>query len=263
MKKKNQFISKSVIKFILYSFFLILILFSKNIKEFQYFRVHFSNFFSVIFHPKQTLNNLSFMESQNDSLILELKRISEENLNFKQRIRTINDHRDYDKKLNKLIPSHKFIPAKVINHSLSKSTHIFNVNIGSKDGVTEKYKAVINYDGNLVGKTWVVTDSNTEVHKISDKSFHVYVKTDKNVDGQFSYKSGKLGIIESVSKRNESLLNVGDIFYTSQSSNIYPENIPVAKVIDIQNRRYEHELYIKVEILADLTSLSNVFIVTQ
>ena len=59
------------------------------------------------------------------------------------------------------------------------------------------------------------------------------------------------------------MLNVGDIFYTSQSSNIYPENIPVAKVIDIQNRRYEHELYIKVEILADLTSLSNVFIVTQ
>ena len=89
MKKKNQFISKSVIKFILYSFFLILILFSKNIKEFQYFRVHFSNFFSVIFHPKQTLNNLSFMESQNDSLVLELKRISEENLNLKQRIRTI------------------------------------------------------------------------------------------------------------------------------------------------------------------------------
>ncbi len=263
MKRKKKSIGKSTIMFIVYSFLLIILFFSKNINQFQYFKVHFSNFFSVIFSPKKTFNNLSFIESQNDSLILEIKKISEENLNLKQRIRTINNHRDYDKKLNKLIPNYKFIPAKVLNHSLSKSTHIFNVNIGSRNGVTDEYKAVINYDGNLVGKTWVVTETSTEVHKISDKSFHVYVKTDKNVDGQFSYKSGKLGIVESISKRNENLLNIGDIFYTSQSSNIYPENIPVAKIIDIQNRKYEHELYIKVEILANLNSLNNVFIVSQ
>ena len=263
MKRKKKPISKNAIVFIIYSFLLVILLFSKNINEFQYFRIHFSNFFSIIFSPKQTLNNLSFMESQNDSLILEIKKISEENLNLRQRIRIINTHRDYDKKLNKLIPSHKFIPAKVLHHSLSSSTHIFNVNIGTKDGLSNKPKAVINYDGNLVGKTWIVTDTKTEVHKISDINFHVYVKTDKDVFGQFSYKSGNLGVIESVSKRDKNLLNIGDIFYTTQSSNIYPDNIPVAKVIDIQNRKYEHELYIKVEILANLNSLSNVFIVSR
>ena len=88
-----------------------------------------------------------------------------------------------------------------------------------------------------------------------------FIKSDNNVFGQFSYKSGKLGIIESVPKRDENLLKIGDIFYTTQDSNIYPENIPVAKIVDIQNRRYEHELYIKVEILADLNSLNNVFVV--
>lgn len=263
MRKKKFSINKNIILFIICSFLSVILFFSKNIDEFQYFKVHFSNFFSIIFSPKQAFNNLSFIDSQNDSLILQIKKISEENLNLKQRIRTINTYRDYDKKLNKLIPNHNFIPAKVLNHALSNSTHIFNVNIGSKDGVSDKYKAVINYDGNLVGKTWVVTDSKTEVHKISDISFHVYVKTDKDVDGQFSYKSGKLGVIESVSKHDENLLNIGDIFYTSQSSNIYPENIPVAKVVDIQNRRYEYELYIKVEILADLNSLRNVFIVSR
>ena len=67
---------------------------------------------------------------------------------------------------------------------------------------------VIDMYGNLVGKTWIVTESKTQVHKISDKNFHVYVKTDKNIFGQFSYKSGNLGIIESVSKRDENYLNI-------------------------------------------------------
>tara|TARA_Y100001970_G_scaffold97117_1_gene122248 strand:- start:1645 stop:2433 length:789 start_codon:yes stop_codon:yes gene_type:complete len=261
MRKKFFFINKNVIVFIACCFLSVILFFSKNINEFQYFRIHISNFFSIIFSPKQTFNNLSFIESKNDSLILEIKKISQENLNLKQRIRIINTYRDYDKKLNKLIPNYKFIPAKVINHSMSKSTHIFNINVGFNDGILKKSKAVINYDGNLVGKTWYSTESKTEVHKISDRNFHVYVKTDKNVFGQFSYKSGKLGIIESVPKRDENLLKIGDIFYTTQDSNIYPENIPVAKIIEIQNRRYEHELYIKVEILADLNSISNVFII--
>ena len=261
MRKKFFFINKNVIVFTICSFLSVILFFSKNISEIQYFKIHVYNFFSVIFSPKQTFNNLSFVESKNDSLISEIKKISQENLNLKQRVRIINTHRDYDQKLNKLIPNYKFIPAKVINHSISKSTHIFNINVGFNDGILKKAKAVINYNGDLVGKTWYSTESKTEVHKISDRNFHVYVKTDNNVFGQFSYKSGKLGIIESVPKRDENLLKIGDIFYTTQDSNIYPENIPVAKIVDIQNRRYEHELYIKVEILADLNSLSNVFVV--
>ena len=260
MKKKYS-INKNIIIFIICSFLSVILFFSKNINDFQYFKIHISNFFSIIFSPKQTLNNLTFINSKNDSLILEIKKISQENLNLRQRIRAINTYLNYDKKLNKLIPNHNFIPAKVLNHSLSNSTHIFNVNVGTKDGIPNKSKAVINYDGNLVGKTWVATKTTTQVIKISNRDFHVYVKTDNNVFGQFSYKSGKLGVIESVSKRDENLLNIGDIFYTTQNSNIYPENIPVAKIVDIHNRRYEHELYIKVEILTDLNSLSNVFII--
>ena len=144
---------------------------------------------------------------------------------------------------------------------MTKSTHIFNANVGKRDGVNEQYKAVINYDGNLVGKTWAVSDEITQIHKISDRNFHVYVKTDNDIYGQFSFKSGKWGVIESVSKQFANSLNIGETFYTTNDSNIYPENIPVAKIVDIQNRRNELELYIKVEILADLNSLKNIFIV--
>ena len=227
----------------------------------KHFKLHFSNFFSILYKPKDFLNNITYLESENDSLLTQIKIISQENLNLKQRIRTINNHLDYDKKLNKLIHNFSFIPARVINHSMTKSTHIFNVNVGKRDGVNEQYKAVINYDGNLVGKTWAVSNEITQIHKISDRNFHVYVKTDNDIYGQFSFKSGKWGVIESVSKQFENSLNIGETFYTTNDSNIYPENIPVAKIVDIQNRRNELELYIKVEILADLNSLKNIFIV--
>ena len=243
MVKKKHYINKNFIVFIFCFFLIIILSFSKNLSEIQYFRIHISNFFSLIYSPKSLLNNLSLMEIKNDSLLLEIKKLRQENLNFQQRIRTINTHLDYDKKLNKLIPNYIFLPAKVTNHSLLESTHIFNVNIGVDDGVSNKSKAVINYDGNLIGKTWIVTKNSTQIHKISDRNFHVYVKTDNNVFGQFSYKSGRLGIIESVSKRNEEKLMIGDIFYTTQDSNIYPENIPVAKIVDIKNRKNQHELY--------------------
>ena len=261
MKKRKFKLNRKATIVILSLFISILLFSSKNFAQIKYFKLYFSNFFSVLYKPKAFISNINFLEYENDSLINHIKVISEENLNLKQRIRTINDHLDYDKKLNKLIHNFSFTPAKVINHSLTKSTHIFNVNVGIKDGISPKYKAVINYDGNLVGKTWFVSEETTQVHKISDRNFHVYVKTEKDIFGQFSYKSGKWGIIESVSKQYEKLLNIGDIFYTTDDSNIYPENIPVAKIVDIQNRRNELELYIKVEIIADLNSLKNIFIV--
>ena len=261
MKKRKLKLNKNTIIFILSFFVSILLFLAKDINQMKHFKLHFSNFFSILYKPKDFLNNITYLESENDSLLTQIKIISQENLNLKQRIRTINNHLDYDKKLNKLIHNFSFIPAKVINHSMTKSTHIFNVNVGKRDGVNDKYKAVINYDGNLVGKTWAVSDESTQIHKISDRNFHVYVKTDNEIYGQFSFKSGRWGVIESVSKQYENSLNIGEIFYTTDDSNIYPENIPVAKIVDIQNRRNELELYIKVEIIADLNSLKNIFIV--
>ena len=261
MKKSKLKLNKKATTLILGFFVSILLFSSKDFGQIKHFKLQFSNFFSALYKPKAFFNNINYLSSENDSLLNHIKIISEENLNLKQRIRTINDHLNYDKKLNKLIHNFTFTPAKVINHSLAKSTHIFNVNVGTNDGISKNYKAVINYDGNLVGKTWYVSEETTQVHKISDRNFHVYVKTENEVFGQFSFKSGKWGIIESVSKQYEKSLNIGDIFYTTDDSNIYPENIPVAKIIDIQNRRNELELYIKVEIIADLNSLKNIFIV--
>ena len=117
--------------------------------------------------------------------------------------------------------------------------------------------------GNLVGRTYFVSNNNTQVHKINDKNFHVLVKTKDNIKGQFTYKNGNRGIIESISKSFQNQLNKGDTLFTSFSSTIYAEGIPVAKIISIKNNPIKHELDIAVEVLADLNRLRNVFIVVE
>ena len=53
----------------------------------------------------------------------------------------------------------------------SFSSKILNLNVGSKNGVPSDYKAVMSLKGNLVGRTYFVSDNNTQVHKINDKNF--------------------------------------------------------------------------------------------
>ena len=95
--------------------------------------------------------------------------------NLKQRIRDAQDYYKYIEKSNNN-NSFDLIPAKILNHSFYASSKILNLDVGLNDGVPKSYKAVINYDGNLIGRTYFISNKTTQVHKINDKNFHVFVK---------------------------------------------------------------------------------------
>ena len=56
-------------------------------------------------------------------------------------------------------------------------------------------------------------------------------------------------------------LSEGEIAYTSGISEIYPANIPVAKVISINKDNNSPFQNVSVEILADLNNLNYIFII--
>ena len=270
MKRKRVIINRDFLVFIICCILSIVLFLSKDIKAVKNIKSHSSNFFSFLFSPKDSAIKFSNIESRNDSLIDKLKKLNEENFKLKEKIITIDKYSNYDKKLNKLISNYEFIPAKILKHSMSKSAKILNLNVGLKDGIPNDYKAVVDIDGNLVGRTSFVSESNTEVHKINDKLFHVFVQTtvkDDNlgeliiIKGQFSYISGNRGLIESVSTYYDNKINKGDIFYTTASSNIYPKGIKVAEVVSVKYDNKKNYLDIVVQILTPLDDLENVFII--
>jgi len=252
--------NKDLIIFIICCFMSLILFFSKDLHSLNSTKSHFLNFFSIIFSPKELFSDLKDLKNKNDSLIVILKDQLEENKILKQRIRDTKEYYNFIYESNY---PYRLIPGKVLNHSFYASSKILNLDVGFDDGVPSNYRAVMSLDGNLVGRTYFVSANKTQVHKINDKNFHVFVKTKNNIKGQFTYKNGKRGIIESVSKSFQNQLNIGDTLFTSFSSNIYAENIPVAKIISIKNNPIKHELDIVVEILADLNRLRTVFVVVQ
>ena len=61
--------------------------------------------------------------------------------------------------------------------------------------------------------------------------------------------------------RKTANVKIGDIVYTSGVSNIYPDSIPVAKVVKINKHNDKPFQDIEVEILADLINFNHVFVV--
>ena len=256
-KKYNN---SGLLVFVFCSFFSVLIFLNKDSHFINQSKLNISNVFHLVFKPKIIIEDLKIIKNENDSLINHLKKISVENKILKQRIR---DAKDYYKFIQKTNDSYNLIAARVLNHSMSMSSKILNLDKGFLKGIPKKSKAVIDFDGNLVGRTFFIDENKSQVHKINDRNFHVFVKTNRDIKGQFTYKSGNRGVLESVAKKYHNDIIIGDTIFTTSASNIYAENIPVAKIINIENIPAKHELDITVEILANLNTVRNVFVVSK
>jgi len=152
-----------------------------------------------------------------------------------------------------------FIPAYVVNNNYLSSVNSLVVSSGINQEV-ETNQTVIDFHGNLVGKTIHLGQNNSQVQLITDNKFSVSVKIDDKMSiAQFKPTHGKFGILDGVLKTSN--LQKGDIIYTSGVSDIYPSNIPVCKIIKVEKKKNHLFQNIIVKILSDLDNLSYVFIV--
>ena len=120
--------------------------------------------------------------------------------------------------------------AKVVNDNYSYLMRTITIDLGLKDGI-ETNLPVIDING-LIGKVEVVADKASNVQLITDKNFIVSVRVGNDMSiGEFKATHKKLGIIYGVRKTAD--VKIGDIVYTSGVSTIYPDSIPVAKVVNI------------------------------
>ena len=150
------------------------------------------------------------------------------------------------------------LPANIVNSNYSISVKSCLVNVGLDYGLKNNL-SVIDMNGYLIGKTINIGKSNSNVQLITDNNFRVSVRVgEERTLGIFMPTHGKYGILEGVRKTTP--LKIGDIAYTSGISEIYPDNIPVARIISISNQIEKPFQNIVVEILSSITDLDFVFI---
>ena len=149
------------------------------------------------------------------------------------------------------------VPANVTNRN-SSSVRTIMVDVGANDSIYQDSPVLDIYG--LVGKVRAVSNGTSQVQLVNDKNFSVSVRVGSDQSlANFIPTVDRYGILQGVRKSMD--LSEGEIAYTSGISEIYPANIPVAKVISVNKDNNRPFQDVGVEILSDLNNLNYIFII--
>ncbi len=233
----------------------LILLFSNDSPYVKSIESKISDGYYFLTYPQRWYKDILSIKEQNNYLAqknIQLQLMFSENENF----RSENEH------LRKMLNfSDKqplsLLPANVTNR-FSNIVQSLIIDIGSIGGIKEN-QPIIDMNG-LIGKTISIGKFASKIQLITDKNYRVSIRVgEKKSLGLFVPTHGSFGILEGVRKSMN--LSVGEIAYTSGISDIYPANIPVASVIEVNDNNKRPFQDVKVKILANVKEFNYVFIV--
>ena len=257
IKNILSLIHKDTISLILTTLFSLTIFFSNDSSFVEEVEKDIIDFISKISSPKKWYDELLIIKNNNELLsskIIQLQLLNSKYDNYRIENEKLREMLNFKEGYGKL----SLLPANIVNHSFSSSIHSVIIDIGENSNLS-KNQAVIDMNG-LFGKTITIGKNAAKIQTVNDKNFAVSVKVGEDmILSIFTPTHGKYGILEGVIK--SSTVDVNDIAYTSGVSEIYPSNIPVAKVVNIKKETNKPFQDVTVEILADLKNLNYVFVI--
>ena len=233
-----------------------ILLLTRNSTQIQQLKFQLSSIASTIAYPVTWYNAVFTVREKNKLLkeqLVQFTLMNSELESYHQENRRLKEMLNFidNQPLN-------YLTANVVGYNFGLPTQSITIDIGSKEGI-EKNLTVMDENG-LLGKTIKVGSHAALTQLITDKNFRVSVRIgQERALGLFIPTHGKYGLLEGV--RKSMPLNEGEIAYTSGISEIYPPNIPVARVVSIQlddNNPFQH---IVVELVGSIENLDYVFII--
>ena len=254
----------SIVKKKAHLLFVLLVLFSLNIllnndsPNTLLVRAKFLDSFSFISSPSMWLKTIVQLEEEtqllrekNLQLSLqseEMIRSYEENINLKNLL-------DYKKDSN-----FNLVAAKVLNMGSSSNLSSITINVGLNENIKINQPVII--PEGVIGKTILVGKSTSLVQLITDVNYRASVRI---------FPSGSIGIlrylrddiceVREIQKNAE--IKLGDAVLTSGFSDIYPSNLKIGNVIEIQDEISSFQKIVLVRVSSNIGSLLNVFVVRE
>jgi len=232
------------------------LLFSNSSNQIQHLKLQISLLFGKVAYPITWYKDILSVQENNKALKNTIIKLSLLNSG-------LNSYLQENKRLKELLnfaesQSLNYLTANVVNYHLGTASQTLTIDIGTLDGLI-KNLPVLDENG-LLGKTIYLTDHAAMIQLISDKNYRVSIRIgEERALGLFIPTHGKYGILDGVRKTTP--LHRGDIAYTSGISEIYPPNIPVAKIISITKKNNEPFQQVVVEILGSMFNLDFLFVI--
>lgn len=155
---------------------------------------------------------------------------------------------------------YSFEAARVINNSTNRAKNFITLNKGRKDGV-EPGMGIIGTDG-VVGKIKSVSDH----YAVAISLLHTNLYVSSVIKGLDAFGSihwngndPQEASLEFIARHHT--VNVGDTVVTSSYNAVYPYGVPVGIVSDVNLPDNSTYYEIKVDLAADFSSLSYVYII--
>jgi len=183
------------------------------------------------------------VQLQNEALLKKVDQLTSDNLTLKEQVLAGMRYSELDQGQfrNPTLEKYEKVGASVINRNPTTWYRTLTLNRGSKDGVVANDPVI--GDLGLIGKVISVSPTTSEVLLILDGEGQVSALV------RGSAGNGTFGIVQGTYKRGSRLtpegnlqmlfrrednVNAGDLVLTAGAGGVYPKDIPIGKVIEIQ-----------------------------
>lgn len=160
-------------------------------------------------------------------------------------------------------PDYEFSPAAVISRNSSDIYDSFTLDKGSADGISVNDPVI--YGNNVVGLVKEVTVTTCTVKTILDPTLNISVYEIKSRENGYSTTTAALsyeGLCRMSGLSKETAVAPGGIVCTSGLGGIFPRDLIVGTITEIQNESSDVSLYGVIEPAVNVRSLNDVFIIT-
>ncbi len=180
--------------------------------------------------------------------------ILEENKRLKKLLEFKNQHSEIFKKWD-------YIVARVIGYNPNLEYNSIMIDKGSNSGI-KKNMPVISKDG-LVGKVFSVGPFSSIVLLITDRNYEVSIKLQKSrVYSIMRWMEGNIFELMDISLIDE--IKEDDIVLTSGQSDIFPANLPVGKIMKLEESdKYNRRRKVLIRSFVDFNKLEDVIIIKK
>ncbi len=137
------------------------------------------------------------------------------------------------------------------------------IDVGKNDGITERMSVVYSNDGMnavLVGIIQSASAKTSKVMLITNKAFRISVTNSSHYGVDILEGTGDALFITKFSYKLED--NIGDVFVTTELSDIYPPNLFVGKLVKIENKSVS-EKKLTLSPILDFYKIRNVLVITS
>jgi len=153
-----------------------------------------------------------------------------------------------------------FIPAKIINNSINRSSNYITLNKGRRHNIKPN-SGVITSQG-LVGIVLKVSENYSVVMSMLHRDIRISSKLSKSQHfGSLVWNGRDYRLMDLRAIPKHAPVMAGDSVMTSGYSTIFPQNIPIGWVEEVESEEGDNFYSIKVKLSTDLKSAEYVYVV--